>query len=429
MAASTVCTRCRCPRSYCGIPGRARQTSTKSGSRRRPATRRRSATATAATASSLASTSVGSKVPPRSTRRSAPPARGAAGENRGLVLAAEDPDPFAAGDHEPVRIEVDAERLCRTEAETGDGHGGVGDGAQGGRRASGENGASKSAVADAGVASTRRSLSKEGPAAVAIRQPPEGRGSMAVTRAEIRRAPSWRASAAGSSPTPSGKAMGRPIRGPRRDRKRPRSTLPWVRSSSAMRGKAAADRQRRRVPRIHPNHRRRDHPLGGLTAETSREEVQHRLVGIGAPTDEGLAHESQLAGCARGASWTATRAACPAPGAARHRRKRTGGARWGRPFGCAHRARPPSPARGCLRGRRAAPAVHARTGIHRGGRWPPGRRGPRRRREGARRAPRPTSRWATVRPESPPPTTTTRTGAMPSLDREPSRGPDPRARR
>ncbi len=108
--------------------------------------------------------------------------------------------------------------------------------------ASGAWGASNAAVAAAGVASTRRSLSMKAPSAVVTRQPPlppTEIGAISAARATRRRLPSIRASAAGSSPRPSGNETGRPSpRPPRLRRISARRTLPCSRSIAATRGRA-----------------------------------------------------------------------------------------------------------------------------------------------------------------------------------------------
>ena len=126
-------------------------------------------------------------------------------------------------------------------------------------RTSSASGASRgrrsSAAAPAGIASTRRSASTDGPPARCTSQPPAARGSTAPTRApRDSRSPRRSASAAigsrmpvsneqSSPPGPAGPPRGASASSRRRSRasaSMPRTRLPWRRSMSTMRGKALA---------------------------------------------------------------------------------------------------------------------------------------------------------------------------------------------
>ena len=251
-ASSTARTRARCARSYCGMPGRARQTWTTSGSRRSPAARRRSPSTWPAIVG-VVGVDQRRIERPAAERAQEHAARGrAAREDRRVVLAAEEGEPFAARDDEPVGVEVHPQRagVGGAEAEADDGDRRVRDGAQrfGGRRRvrreqRGGGGGGRAEDDALGLERRAATVERDRPAAPGAAVDPRA-------RATRRRAPSAAASARGSSPSPSGNVTGRPSRLVPRVRNMPRRTLPCSRSSAARRGQAprapTARRRRRR---------------------------------------------------------------------------------------------------------------------------------------------------------------------------------------
>ena len=161
------------------------------------------------------------------------------------------------------------------------------------------------------------------PAAASV----DGIGAISAARATRRRLPSAGASAAGSSPRPSGNETGRPSpRPPRFRRISARRTLPCSRSIAATRGRALRTDSAAASPAKTPISAGAAARVGGLAPETPRDEGEHRFVVRAPRATNGSTKSRSLRARRQQVGLEAAPAGWRETGAARRRRRRSAAA-------------------------------------------------------------------------------------------------------